>query len=417
MSKIKTSLPDYIANELGLDLTNSRQYRLTPEEHKKAKEIKSKSKPKKKVSKKVTKTVTKITKEEPLSFDLTAWTKEGKIMSIDEFCEFHSLDRGDISSWRLCTHTKVPTYNISFKENKEIATFDFEAIIKKHTENLKPINPCKNTVNVIYNDFDTTTYTDVHIGMDTNSKGNSMYATEWNRESILKSAETIVLETLKYQTSNVLIVDELGDFLDGYNAQTTRGGHHLPQNMTNEEAFDCGVEFKMLLLNGLISSYEEITFNNICNDNHAGSFGYFVNSAFKQLAEKSYANVTVNNHRKFISHYIQDKVCFLITHGKDDSTLKFGFKPHLDTKQIEKIDQYIKHHNLYGKAERFIFKKGDSHQCLFDMSGSDDFDYFNYPALSPSSQWVQNNFKKGRRGFVIENFKGIESNQIVKFIK
>ena len=51
------------------------------------------------------------------------------------------------------------------------------------------------------------------------------------------------------------------------------------------------------------------------------------------------------------------------------------------------------------------------------MAGSDDFDYYNYPAGSPSSQWVQNNFKKGRRGFVIENFKGLENNITPVFIK
>jgi hypothetical protein len=165
----------------------------------------------------------------------------------------------------------------------------------------------------------------------------------------------------------------------------------------------------MNILDNLINHYEEIRFNNICNDNHAGSFGYFVNSAFKSLAEQKYKTVTVNNCRDFISHYFVNDICFVITHGKDDSTLKFGFKPQLDPKQIEKIDQYLKHNNIYGKAKKIIFKKGDSHQTLFDMAGSDDFYYYNYPALSPSSQWVQNNFKKGRRGFVLESFYGVEN--------
>ena len=84
--------------------------------------------------------------------------------------------------------------------------------------------------------------------------------------------------------------------------------------------------------------------------------------------------------------------------------MKFGFKPQLDSKGLEKIDQYCKQNGIYKKAERVIFKKGDSHQALFDMCTSDDFFFFNYPALSSSSQWVQNNFKKGRRGFVIEHF-------------
>ena len=121
-------------------------------------------------------------------------------------------------------------------------------------------------------------------------------------------------------------------------------------------------------------------------------------------------NIEVNNYRQFINHYIVGGVCFIITHGKDSDSLKFGFKPFLDSKQIEKIDHYIKHNKLYSKANRFIFKKGDSHQLLFDMCTSADFDYFNYGALSPASMWIQNNFKGSRQSFVLESFKGIESN-------
>ncbi len=341
-------------------------------------------------------------------FVLSAWSKSGKMMEIDEYCKVYNLPRKDITSYKLVSHTGTPFYNIVFKENiVEVAKdeIDFDKIISKH------IKPVEVNISKQYNqcDFDVLTYSDVHIGMDTNSKGNSMYATEWNAEEVLKASDEIVNKVVKNQTSDLLIVDELGDLLDGFNGKTTRGGHDLPQNMTNEEVFDCALKFKMNILDKLIYHYKEIKFNNICNDNHAGSFGYFVNSAFKSLAEQKYRNVSVKNYRNFISHYFVNDVCFVITHGKDDSTLKFGFKPQLDTKQIEKIDQYCKHNEIYKKSKKIIFKKGDSHQTLFDMAGSDDFYYYNYPALSPSSQWVQNNFKKGRRGFVIESFVGIEN--------
>jgi len=51
------------------------------------------------------------------------------------------------------------------------------------------------------------------------------------------------------------------------------------------------------------------------------------------------------------------------------------------------------------------------------MCTSDDFYYFNYPALSPSSNWIKNNFKLGRRGFVNESYKGLKHYQKVHFIK
>ena len=174
--------------------------------------------------------------------------------------------------------------------------------------------------------------------------------------------------------------------------------------MSNEQAFDVALEFKMMLIDGLYTSYDELIFNNICNDNHAGSFGYFVSKAFKDICSVKYPSVKVNNHLRFINHYFIHNTCFVITHGKDDTSLKFGFKPQLDSKGIEKIDQYLKRNDIYKMSDNIIFKKGDSHQALFDMCTSDDFYYFNYPALSPSSMWVQNNFKKGRRGFVLESF-------------
>lgn len=293
------------------------------------------------------------------------------------------------------------------KKKEEVKDFDFEAILKKHILKKPVKTKYKKKRDIV--DFDTLTYTDVHVGMDTDKSKNSMYPVSWNKEEILKACDKIIEKTIQNKQSDTLIIDELGDFLDGYDGFTTRGGHKLPQNMSNEEAFDCALDFKMNLIEGLHKKYEYILCNNICNDNHAGSFGYLVNSAFKRLANNKYKNVEVTNHRKFINHYIVNDVCFLITHGKDDSSLKFGFKPFLDTKQIEKIDHYIKQNKLYRKAERFIFKKGDSHQLLFDMCTSADFDYYNYGALSPASQWVQTNFKAGKQSFVLEYFSGVEN--------
>ena len=155
----------------------------------------------------------------------------------------------------------------------------------------------------------------------------------------------------------------------------------------------------------LQSEFKHIVCNNICEDNHSGAFGYVVNSAFKSVIEHKYSNVEIHNHRKFLNFYkIQDRM-IVLTHGKDARNLKFGFKPQLDPRQIEKIDQFLKNYKIYNDCNYITFSKGDSHQCLFDMCSSDDFDYFNYPALSPSSEWVQTNFKRGRRGFVVEHIK------------
>ena len=393
-------LSDKDAKKLGLTINKSKRYRITEEQANKVRQ-----------PNKVQVSSKSDSNDYSKQGVLSALNDKGKLMNIDEYCIYYNLPKADISSYKLVTHTGTPFFNIVFREVAGVESIDFDKILSKY-DNFKPKGikgGLKDVINTEFEgSFDTLTYTDVHIGMDTNKKGNAMYADEWNSEKIMSSLIKMSSHLVTNRKSNVLVIDELGDFLDGFNGYTTRGGHKLPQNMTDEEAFDLALKFKLFLIKPLSDVYDKIIVNNICNDNHAGSFGYFVNSAFKTYCDNNYDNVEVVNHRQFINHYFVGDICFIISHGKDDETLKFGFKPQLDSKGLEKIDQYCKQNDIYKKAKKIVFKKGDSHQALFDMCTSDDFYYFNYPALSPSSQWVQNNFKKGRRGFVLETWNDLD---------
>lgn len=249
--------------------------------------------------------------------------------------------------------------------------------------------------------FDRAVLTDVHVGMKV-SDGHSLYDGAWNEEELFKRRDIFVNEIINNQKSNKLLIHELGDFMDGYNGMTTRGGHELPQNMDNQKAFDVALTFKITLIDALFQYYNKIEVVNICNDNHAGAFGYIVNSAFKAYIELKYKNVSVINQRKFIDHYIFDNRCFILTHGKDDKSLKFGFKPHLDAVQIEKIKNYIDEYKLH--CYQIEFSKGDSHQLLFDLTSSTAFEYQNFGAFSPPSDWVKVNFKNTKSSFTTMNY-------------
>jgi len=251
--------------------------------------------------------------------------------------------------------------------------------------------------------FDRAVYTDVHVGMNVNKDGFSLYDGLWNEIELFKRLETFVNYIIKNQKSDTLFLNDLGDFMDGWDGFTTRGGHALPQNMDNQKAFDVGLRFKIQMIDALFKSYSKIKIVNICNDNHAGSFGYIVNSAFKTYIELKYPdNIEVINQRKFIDHYIIENRCFILTHGKDDKSLKFGFKPKLDPIQIEKIKNYIDEYKLHNYD--IEFGKGDSHQLLFDSTSSTAFEYQNFGALSPPSDWVKTNFKNTKSSFTIMNY-------------
>ena len=291
---------------------------------------------------------------------------------------------------------KNPTY--IEPQAEEVKEIDFTNIFK---DKVKPVS-------ITYNDFDCLSlfdrlvYTDVHIGMEVNQNGYSLYDGAWNEAEVEKRLEIMVNHTLINQQSDVLHIHELGDFMDGFNSVTTRGGHELPQNMDNQKAFDVGLQFKIRMIDALIKNYKEIVCTNICNDNHAGSFGYIVNSAFKSFIELKYDNVKVINQRKFIDHYIVENRCFILTHGKDDKNMRFGFKPHLDAAQIEKIKNYIDEYKLHNYT--IEFSKGDSHQLLLDFTSSSAFEYQNFGAFSPPSDWVKTCFKNTKSSFVVINY-------------
>lgn len=292
-----------------------------------------------------------------------------------------------------------PNYIPPSKDSVAEKEIDFLSIFKDKIEPIIVTNLDKKCDAL----FDRLVLTDIHIGMDVNKCGFALYEGEWNESVLFDRLKTVIQHTLENQQSNILVIHELGDYVDGWNAMTTRGGHELPQNMDNQKMFDVGLQFKIKLIDALIPHFEKIQCVNICNDNHAGSFGYIVNSAFKAYIELKYPdNIEVINQRKFIDHYILGDKCFVLTHGKDDKSLKFGFKPILDSKQIEKIKNYIDEYKLYQYDVEF--SKGDSHQLMFDLTSSTAFEYQNFGAFSTPSDWVKTNFKNTLSCFTHFNY-------------
>jgi hypothetical protein len=248
-------------------------------------------------------------------------------------------------------------------------------------------------------------YTDTHIGLEPNKGGKSLYGGKWDKEELYKRGYSMIEEAkricARYPEISEIHLIELGDYLDGWDATTTRKSHPLPQNMSNTECFDLGVSFKLYLIDGLFHNTQlPIVCYSITDDNHSGDFAYIVNSAVKQIAEHKYGNaVEYNVQTKFMSHYKIKDMAFVLTHGKDGSEMKNGFPAKLDKPTEGKIQAYLKHHGLYSQDIYVTVEKGDTHIFLNDESTSKDFDYISYMALSPASSYVQMNFDKSRSGF------------------
>ncbi len=133
---------------------------------------------------------------------------------------------------------------------------------------------------------------DKHVGALTHST--ALFGNEYNEnvfeERMNRTLEEIERQVKTYGRLEDLFICDLGDSLDGWNGYTTRGGHQLPQNMDNKEAFMTYLYAHKRFFDTLV---ERNLANNLhavmqTNDNHAGSFGYITNQALNLYLNTAY---------------------------------------------------------------------------------------------------------------------------------
>lgn len=248
--------------------------------------------------------------------------------------------------------------------------------------------------------------TDCHIGMNPNPRGKSLFQYEYNGDIYKKNTEIMFQDILKerelFGKFEVLFLEDLGDRADGWNGFTTRGGHELPQNMTNDEVFEVAVDTEVQLIEKIIAHdiADKVIVRAVGNDNHSGDFGKVINKAVKKIIDKIYTKdfVEIITMNRFIDHYTYGEHAFLLTHGKDEAVMKFGMPLHLNEKTINFINDYIEHYEINSKW--IHLQKGDLHQVGYNRTKK--FDYRNFMSFAPPSSWVQGNFGDCYSGYSLQ---------------
>lgn len=373
MKKFNRRINDDLALQIGItNINESKQYRITEEQRKKLHEL------------------THYTARQSSELDNA---------------EFGTTKHYWIKEKGLSRFVKVES------EESKINLEDIKKVIKSlklpKVGKLKPTKSNK-TLRIIL--------TDIHVGLNPKENSYSLYDYTWNAEQLNKRKLDVIQSVIDLETEfeEIHLID-LGDFTDGFNAETTRGGHKLAQNMTNREQFENAFNFKTSLLLQLQEMFNVKVVNyNAVNCNHSADLDYIVNSSVKTYVEQLNKYISVNNVESFLGHYKHYNHTFVITHAKDEKHMKFGLKVHLDAKGVGLLEDYCRVNGLNGKI---TVEKGDSHQQLIDECTSKVFDYNNYLAFSPPSNWVQTNFGSSKSGFnlMIINSKNNDKQLLTKY--
>lgn len=244
---------------------------------------------------------------------------------------------------------------------------------------------------------------DMHVGLDPNPNNAGLYDYEYNSDvfntNLTHAFNSVHKEYLQQGKVDTLFIFDLGDGLDGWNGETTRGGHKLDQNMSNTEQFKTYVEGKLKLIKSFIEAdfADKICVRSVVNCNHAGSFGTIANWTIMRLIDVIYQSENVEFHilERFMEHFFYGQHCFIQTHGKDHKYMNRGLPLKLDANTINFVRNYIDKYNI--KSKYIHVEKGDLHRISYEKCPT--FDYRNYMSFAPPSVWAQHNFNGGYFGY------------------
>jgi len=250
------------------------------------------------------------------------------------------------------------------------------------------------------------TISDAHVGLDPNPNGYGIYNYKYNADIFFQNLDSVydsvIAKHNQFGKFDTLFIDDLGDGLDGWNGLTTRGGHDLPQNMSNVDAFKTFVTGKLNLIERLIAANvsDNIECRNVSNDNHSGDFARIANETIKMILDRIYGNGQIGFKilNKFVEHFFYGDHCFILTHGKDEKQRVKNLSLDLTPAIVEFFRSYIDYHGINSK---FIHvDKGDLHQLGYKRCNK--FDYRNYMSFAPPSFHSSHNYNGSYSGYSIQ---------------
>jgi hypothetical protein len=249
---------------------------------------------------------------------------------------------------------------------------------------------------------------DQHVGAHT--KEESIYDNDYNEKEfnnrMIKTLEMVRGQLALYGRFDRIFIVNLGDALDGFNGQTTRGGHGLPQNLNNRGQFNVYLEGMIKFFETL---YEMDAANNIdyyCvgDDNHSGDFGFFANKALEIYLSIKFPNMVIDIFDKFIGTMEYGDHMYILSHGKDKEDKKHGFKLELNPATENFFNEYVHRKNI--KNKHITVACGDLHQSLTQHAKR--FRWKRVLSMYGASKWIHTNFGFSRAGL---NYEVIDKNK------
>ena len=241
---------------------------------------------------------------------------------------------------------------------------------------------------------------DMHIGAKCES--NTLYPNKWDREELERRLEILADKIYEFGYLDTLIINLLGDNLDGMDNQTARRDHYMPQNMDNMEQITTFTEVMSKFILRIRNFANHVKIYSVKDGNHDGITGYAATLAFINVIKNICPEIECLLFKDFIGKYEFNGHKYLICHGKDDKFMKRGLPLNLDEKSKVMIYEWLEANSVHGDNIHFI--KGDLHSNA--LNSCKRFDYRNVLSLFGASDYSNYNFSQNSYGVSYDLFIG-----------
>ena len=242
---------------------------------------------------------------------------------------------------------------------------------------------------------------DLHIGAKVSN--DCFYENPYSIEIVRERMQKLLNE-LQGKQYDTIVINLLGDMLDGMNGETTRGGNPLPQNLDNYEQVNSYISIMTDFMTGLhnLKICNHIKVYSVKCGNHDGVVGYTATMALFAKLQLMFPNYEFKLFNDFFGYYEFKGHKWIICHGKDDEFMRKGLPLNLGLKEKGMIYDWLDSKEIYGRNIHFI--KGDLH--TENINSCYKLDYRNVLSFFGSSDYSAYNFDRGNQGVSYELLDG-----------
>ena len=155
---------------------------------------------------------------------------------------------------------------------------------------------------------------DMHIGSKCES--NTLYPNPYTKEEIERRLNALFDKIKEYGFYNKIIINLMGDSLDGMDNQTARRDHFMPQEMDNMEQLETFLELTTKFILNCKTIANNVDVYSVKCGNHGGFWEYTANLALQNALKVIAPDIKFTLFKDYFGAYTVNNEVIIIHHGK-----------------------------------------------------------------------------------------------------